>query len=79
ETCPRLCSASDCLQGKPLLLNCLLDGEAYAMIYGHGARAILWDAQWSHLPLVLRRSCFAILMSWSARYPGIPQMAEKAR
>jgi transposase InsO family protein len=30
EACPRLCSVSDCSQGKILLLICLLDGEAYA-------------------------------------------------
>src|SRR3954462_1268562 len=29
EACPRLCSESSCSQGKILLLNCLLDGEAY--------------------------------------------------
>jgi hypothetical protein len=29
EACPRLCSVSDCSQGRTLLLNCLLDGEAY--------------------------------------------------
>ena len=28
EACPWLCSVSDCSQGKILLLNCLLDGEA---------------------------------------------------
>jgi len=32
EACPRLCFVSDCSQGKILLLNCLLDGEAYEVI-----------------------------------------------
>ena len=27
DTCPQLCSVSNCSQGKFLLLNCLLDGE----------------------------------------------------
>ena len=29
EACPRLCSVNDCSQERVLLLNCLLDGEAY--------------------------------------------------
>ncbi|SEA65696.1 Integrase core domain-containing protein [Nitrosospira multiformis] len=29
EACLQLCSARNCSQGKTLLLNCLLDGEAY--------------------------------------------------
>ena len=34
EACPRLCSVSDCSQGRILLLNCLLDGGAYALTHG---------------------------------------------
>ncbi len=41
EACPQLCSASDCSQGKILLLICLLDGELtlalWASVPVHGA------------------------------------------